>query len=180
MEPQLATVDDLNSIVKIFKAAAENMIKNNIFQWDEIYPSEDILAEDIQKHQMYKITFDGAPPQTSVPGEAALDFDNIISLFVLNNEYDREYANGIWEYTGDNFMVIHRLCVNTVYQNKGFGTKTMMCIEEYLKNTGIESIRLDAFSKNQAALKLYNKLGYKKTGEANWRKGLFYLFEKKL
>jgi ribosomal protein S18 acetylase RimI-like enzyme len=140
------------------------MIKNNIFQWDALYPNEDILTDDIRKNQLHKIVFD----------------NNIVSLFVLNKEYDEAYSNGLWEYEGDNFMVLHRLCVNTEYQNKGFGTRTMACIEEYLKNTGVESIRLDTFSKNQAALRLYNKLGYKKTGEVNWRKGLFYLLEKKL
>ncbi|MDR1247699.1 MAG: GNAT family N-acetyltransferase [Treponema sp.] len=164
MELQLAKADDLDSIVKLFKRAIENMIKNGIFQWDAVYPNEDILKNDIQKNQMYKIIFD----------------HDIVSAFVLNKECDEEYAGGIWEYNGGNFMVLHRLCVNTEYQNKGFGQRTMACIEEHLKNTGVESIRLDTFSKNQAALKLYNKLGYKKTGEANWRKGLFYLLEKKL
>jgi RimJ/RimL family protein N-acetyltransferase len=164
MKLQLAKTDDLNNIIKIFQNVIENMIKNNIFQWDAMYPNENILADDIRKKQMHKIVFD----------------NNIISLFVLNKEYDEEYSNGLWEYKGDNFMILHRLCVNTEYQNKGFGTRTMICIEEHLKNTGIESIRLDTFSKNQAALKLYDKLGYKKTGEVNWRKGLFYLLEKKL
>jgi ribosomal protein S18 acetylase RimI-like enzyme len=164
MEIQLAKTDDLDSIVKIFKSAIENMIKNDILQWDELYPNEDILTDDIRKNQMYKIVFD----------------NDIVSAFVLNKEHDEEYANGTWEYDENSFMVLHRLCVNTEYQNKGFGTRTMKCIEEHLKNTGIESIRLDTFSKNQAALKLYEKLGYKKTGEANWRKGLFYLLEKKL
>jgi RimJ/RimL family protein N-acetyltransferase len=164
MEIQLAKIDDLNNIVRTFKNVIENMIKNNIFQWDEIYPNEDILENDIRKNQMYKIILD----------------NNIISVFVLNKEYDKEYSNGIWEYNGNNFMFLHRFCINTEYQNKGFGTETMVCIEKYLKNIGIESIRLDTFSKNQAALKLYDKLGYKKTGEVNWRKGLFYFLEKKL
>jgi ribosomal protein S18 acetylase RimI-like enzyme len=162
MKIQPAETGDLHTIVKLFQNAVENMIKNNIFQWDALYPNGDIVMDDIRKNQMYKIIFD----------------NHIISVFVLNKEYDGEYANGLWEYKGDNFMVLHRLCVNTEYQNKGFGTRTMLCIEEYLKTTGIESIRLDTFSKNQAALKLYDKLGYKKTGEVNWRKGLFYLLEK--
>jgi ribosomal protein S18 acetylase RimI-like enzyme len=164
MEIQPAKMGDLDGIVKLFKNAIENMIKNDILQWDEIYPNEDVLAEDIRKNQMYKTIFDS----------------NIVSAFVLNKEYDEEYANGLWEYDGNNFMVLHRLCVNVEYQNKGFGKRTMTLIEEYLKSAGIESIRLDTFSKNQIALKLYNKLGYKKTGETNWRKGLFYLLEKKL
>ncbi len=49
-----------------------------------------------------------------------------------------------------------------------------------LRDRGIESVRLDAFSLNPYALRMYEGLGYKKVGEANWRKGLFYLFEKNL
>jgi ribosomal protein S18 acetylase RimI-like enzyme len=56
----------------------------------------------------------------------------------------------------------------------------MLMIEELLREKGVESIRLDAFSLNPVALGMYNRLGYKKVGEVIWRKGLFYLFEKKL
>jgi ribosomal protein S18 acetylase RimI-like enzyme len=162
MKIKPAKMEDLNIIDEIYKSATENMIKNNIFQWDEIYPNKNILENDILKNQMYKIILD----------------NDIVSVFVLNKEYDKEYSNGNWEYNGGEFMVLHRLCVNNKCQNKGFGTKTMLCIEKYLKNSGIKSIRLDTFSKNPIALKLYNKLEYKKTGIANWRKGVFYLFEK--
>jgi len=162
MELKLAEINDLDFINNIYINAIKNMIKNDIFQWDEIYPSRNLLKDDIEKKQLYKIIFD----------------KNIISAFVLNKEYDKEYINGEWEYNGNNFIVLHRLCLNIQYQNKDFGTKIMLYIENYLKNNSIYSIRLDAFSKNPIALKLYNKLGYKKVGEANWRKGLFILFEK--
>jgi ribosomal protein S18 acetylase RimI-like enzyme len=164
MELESAKLEDLHVIDELFKNAIENMIKNNIFQWDKIYPNTNILKNDILKSQMYKIVLD----------------NTIVSVFVLNQECEEEYSTGNWEYKGKNFMVLHRLCVNNKFQNRGFGTKTMLYMEEYLKNNGIKSMRLDVFSENPIALKLYNKLGYKKTGEANWRKGLFYLFEKKL
>ncbi|MDR2044427.1 MAG: GNAT family N-acetyltransferase [Clostridium sp.] len=162
MELRLVKIEDINVIDKIFKHSIENMIKNNIFQWDEIYPNKEILENDIRKNQMYKIILNS----------------NIVSVFVLNKEYDKEYLSAKWEYDGNNFVILHRLCVNAEYQNRGFGVKTMLCIEKHLKNNGIESIRLDVFSKNPIALKLYNKLGYKRTGEATGRKGLFYFMEK--
>jgi ribosomal protein S18 acetylase RimI-like enzyme len=162
MQLKLAEINDLGIIDEIYKNAIENMIKHNIFQWDEFYPSKNILRDDIVKKQLYKIIIE----------------ENIISAFVLNKEYDKEYLGGKWKYNGNNFIVLHRLCINTKYQNKGIGTKIMLYIENYLKIRGVKSIRLDAFSKNPIALKLYNNLGYKKTGEVNWRKGLFVLFEK--
>lgn len=57
---------------------------------------------------------------------------------------------------------------------------TLQLIEEYLRNKGIECVRLDAFSKNPSALRMYEKIGYRRSGEIYWRKGLFYLYEKKL
>ena len=56
----------------------------------------------------------------------------------------------------------------------------MIHIENELKNKNIETIRLDAFSENIYAIKMYEKLGYVNVGEANWRKGKFYLLEKKI
>ena len=159
---QLAELEDLDTVNSMLQDVINNMIGNNIFQWDEIYPNRNILNDDIIKKQLYKIMLN----------------NEIISIFVLNNEYENEYLNGKWEYNGNNFMVLHRLFINIKYQDKGFGTKIMLYIENYLKNKDITSIRLDTFSKNAIALKLYNKLGYKKVGEVNWKKGLFYLFEK--
>lgn len=48
-----------------------------------------------------------------------------------------------------------------------------------LKN-GNSSIKLDAFTQNPIALSLYEKLGYKVKGYADWRKGKFVLMEKVL
>ena len=53
-------------------------------------------------------------------------------------------------------------------------------IEKTLKAQGIEAVRLDAFTKNPYALKLYERCGYHNVGMAHWRKGDFYLMEKYL
>jgi len=53
-------------------------------------------------------------------------------------------------------------------------------IEEQIKNMGYSSVRLDVFSKNPYAIRLYEKNGYKKRGYADWRKGRFFLMEKTL
>jgi ribosomal protein S18 acetylase RimI-like enzyme len=44
----------------------------------------------------------------------------------------------------------------------------------------IDTVRLDAFSHNPAALKLYRRLNYCEVGFVDFRKGRFILFEKKL
>lgn len=164
MEIRKADLSDLDEIIEIYKNVIITMEKNNIHQWDEIYPNSSILNEDILNDEMYVGVIDNI----------------IVSVAVLNSEFDEQYINGKWQYSNKNFAIVHRLCVNPFYQNKKIGNKTMLMIEELLRNEGIESIRLDAFSENPYALKMYEKLGYKKVGEVTWRKGLFYLFEKRI
>jgi len=159
-----ASISDLKTICDLYNTAIQVMDDNNIHQWDTLYPNEDLLKDDILKNQMY-----------------IADIENqIASVFVLNQEYDTEYANGNWKYKDSAFTVVHRLCVNPRFQNQGVGTKTMQTLEKILQREGAESIRLDTFSQNPFALRMYEKLGYRRVGEANWRKGLFYLYEKKI
>lgn len=56
----------------------------------------------------------------------------------------------------------------------------MLEVESMAMKNGIKAIRLDAFTENPIALRLYEKLGYNIAGYADWRKGRFALMEKKL
>lgn len=160
----IAEEKHLDEVFSIVKAAIEEMNKQDIPQWDEIYPDKDILQDDIKKRQLYVGRIN----------------DEIACIYVLNNECDEEYANGNWEYPNATYNVIHRMCVNPKFQKQGIGPLTLSYIEENLKRNNIEAIRLDAFSLNPFALKMYYKQGYTKVGEVTWRKGEFFLMEKKL
>ncbi len=159
-----AKLEDLNLIAKMVRKAIEVMEEAGIFQWDELYPDEELLHKDILNNEMFLCEID----------------NQVASIFVLNQECDDEYADGNWQYKDSIYFVIHRLCVNPDFQGRGIGSMTLQLIEEYLRNKGIECVRLDAFSKNPTALRMYEKLGYRRSGEIYWRKGLFYLYEKKL
>ncbi|MDF2801011.1 MAG: sortase-like acyltransferase [Anaerocolumna sp.] len=159
-----ACIEDLSVIIELFNSAIKNMNANHIPQWDEVYPNKAVLEEDILNQEMV----------VGVIGE------QVVSAAVLNQDYDEEYNDAKWTYYDASYIIIHRFCVEPNYQNQGIGTRTLRSIEEYVHNKGIESIRLDAFSLNPKALHMYEKAGYVKTGVANWRKGLFYLYEKKL
>ena len=159
-----ANKNQMEEVYSVFSAAIENMEKQGIHQWDEIYPDKAILEEDIAKNQMYIGKID----------------NEIAVCFVLNEECDEEYKNGKWQYPDAKFNVIHRLCVNPKFQNKGIATQTMIYIEKTSKAQGYEVIRLDCFTKNPYSQKLYEKAGYSVVGYADWRKGRFELREKKL
>lgn len=104
----------------------------------------------------------------------------IAVIYAINKEYDEQYNNGKWKYLDSEYRIIHRLCVNPLFQNKGVAKQALSFVEKELKGEGVETIRLDVFSENPFALSLYQKNGYEEVGIANWRKGKFYLMEKHL
>lgn len=162
IEYRLATMEDLEKICVLVNNAIAKMIENNILQWDEIYPTEADFREDINRQQLYVGIIDG----------------HIAVTYTINQESDAEYQNGKWQYESLPYYVVHRLCVNPDFQNKGVARHTLLHIEEQLLSIGIQAVRLDAFTENPYSLRLYDRLGYSIVGYADWRKGRFCLMEK--
>ncbi|MCI1208147.1 MAG: GNAT family N-acetyltransferase [Treponema sp.] len=162
IEFSLAQKEHSDDIFKLFCDAIKNLDANNISQWDEIYPDRITIDDDMEKRQMYCGMIDG----------------RIAAVYVLNQECDRQYENGSWMNTDAPYMVIHRLCVDPFFQHQGVGTAVMKHIESVVRSNHIHSIRLDAFTENPFSCRMYEKLGYRKTGFAHWRKGQFFLMEK--
>ncbi len=157
-----ANLNDLDEICSLVSNVVNTMLSMGISQWDELYPTREDFKEDIVKKQLYMGLIDG----------------HIAVIYALNQEFDKEYDNGDWRYKDEPFCVIHRLCVNPKFQNKGLAKSTLAHIEEELKALGIHVIRLDVFSKNPFAQRLYSNHGFSKVGCVQWRKGTFYLMEK--
>lgn len=164
LEVTLGTKADLEEVYKVFTSAIKKMEEQGIPQWDEIYPSKEILEDDIEKQELYIGKLNG----------------EIAVVYVLNEESDEQYRNGNWQYPESFYEVIHRLCVNPKFQNQKLGYRVMVHIEGQLLQKGVETIRLDTFTQNPFSIRLYEKLGYQKVGMAYWRKGEFYLMEKKI
>ena len=157
-----ATPNDIEEICSMVQAAIETMERENIFQWDDIYPAKEDFQADVEEEQLY----------------VGLVNDKIAVVYTLNQKCDKEYENGKWKYKDEPFYIVHRLCVNPTFQKKGIAKSTLLSIEKKLSEMGIHVIRLDAFSKNPFALKLYHSLRYSEVGFADWRKGRFFLMEK--
>ena len=164
MNYRLANESDIEVISDIVKSAIAEMERNNVFQWDDVYPTKDDFLDDIKKGQLFVGILEG----------------DISVIYTINKEYDEQYNNGNWKYPNSEYRIIHRLCVNPKYQNRGIAKNTLTHIENELRGSGVETIRLDAYCNNPFALSLYNNNGYEKAGIAELRKGTFFLMEKHL
>ena len=159
-----ARQDDLPELVALFQAATRQMDAQGIFQWDALYPDEGILSEDVARGNM----------------TCGMIADRIAVAFMLDFCEDSDYESADWRYCERDIVVLHRLSVHPDFQGQGVARQTMDYLENEVRARGRRTIRLDAFSQNPAALHLYESRGYQKAGEISYRKGLFYLYEKKL
>ena len=157
-------INNLESVLTVFRSAIEKMKANHIDQWDENYPTIEILRKDILEKSAFGFFVKEEP----------------VAYIVLNNEYDSEYDKIDWMLNHENSIIIHRLTVHSNYQNQGIARALMKFAEEYALNNNYSGIRFDAFSQNSKALHFYKKLGYQEAGSVNFRKGKFIVFEKAL
>ena len=158
-----AQPDDFPTVLALYRRAVDSMDACGIFQWDEHYPSKAVLENDISSGEMRLVC----------------DDERIVGAVVLNDRQDEDYARGDWFFE-EPAAVVHRLCIDPECQHHGFGRQAIGLAEAALREHGFQSVRLDAFSQNPYALRLYESLGYRKAGEVHYRKGLFYLYEKSL
>lgn len=164
MEYRLATIDDIEDVFCLIEAAIARMEKNDIHQWDDIYPTREDFITDIMNKFLY----------------IAEDNGKIAAIYVISNESDDAYKTVNWQYSNESAYILHRFCVSPDYQNRGVGKEVLAHIEAQIRDMGFETIRLDVFTENPYAQRLYRKSGFVVRGYADWRKGRFDLMEKKL
>ena len=155
---------DFPELKALYRAAIKWMDEQRVYQWDEVYPDGRVICEDISRGMM----------------EVGRIGERIAVAYSIELCKRGGYESAAWRYDEPVFAVLHRLCVHPFDQGKGVARETMAHMEEYVRSVGVFAVRLDAFSQNPAALRLYESRGYKKAGEIAYRKGLFYLYEKKL
>lgn len=160
-----ANRSDLEKIFTLYAGAIQKMRDEGIDQWDEIYPDVKTLSADIEKQDMLLLTGNGEP----------------VSAVAVNAEQSPEYESVGWRLCEWNPPgVIHRLCVSSKVQGGGLGARTLEFAEQFALLRGYRCIRLDTFTKNPKAIRLYESAGYRKAGTVTFRKGVFICYEKLL
>lgn len=160
MKIRVANVNDLNSLMAITNRCIDNLNKQGILQWDEIYPSKKDFNDDILEQSLYVLT----------------SADNILGCICINQLEYPGYENANW--LGSRFLVVHKIIIDPQNESQGFGKYTMYYAERIARSNEKDSIRLDCFKENLRANQFYLKLGYVVRGETLFRKGMFNLYEK--
>lgn len=141
-----ATINDINNIMKIINDAKAYFKEMNIDQWQDGYPNEDVIKNDILNSNSYVLDMDGKIVATAM---FAIEKDNT---------YDNIY-NGKWLTEGE-YAVIHRIAVDNSFKGLRLGAEIINNAIEICKSKGIESIKIDTHKDNSSMQKFLSNNGF--------------------
>ena len=165
LDIKLAKIGDLQTVEGIARACAKDMIKKNIFQWNDYYPSKEVFKNDIDNQDLYVGSINS----------------DVVSCIMFSSFKDEVYRDIKWLESDSKNLYIHRLAVHPSFQNKGVASKMMDFAENFAKKNNFNSVRLDTFSQNPINNKFYKSRKYIKLGDVYFPKQSsfpFHCYEK--
>ena len=153
MELIRATEGDLPELLNLYERVAGEMEKSGLRQWHwGVYPTEEMIRDDVEQGLMYIQRIDGA-----IAGAVA----------VFNGIDEPEYAEVPWT-CGVNPGYFHRLAVDPAMQGMGIAGGILDDVQQILRGQGCDSVRCDTNDKNARARRLYEKMGFSACGPVVW------------
>lgn len=159
--------EDIKQVMDIIKMAQKSLHSRNIDQWQDGYPNEEVIMEDIRKKQSYVVEIDGKTVGTAVVSlEKEPTYDQIV--------------NGQWK-TEDQaaYIVIHRIATHDTCKRQGIAGKLLHYAEKTGKENEAGSIRIDTHPDNLIMQSWLEKNGFSYCGWIYLVSGaLRYAYEK--
>lgn len=141
-------IKNLSSIMSIVHDAQNYLASQEIDQWQDGYPDEEVILNDISNHESFIVESEN---------------NEIIGTTMFTTRPESTYSNidGSW-LTEQNtkYGVIHRMAVGGSYRKLGVAKFIFSTCEQKLKENKVASMRIDTHEDNKGMQGLLNKLGY--------------------
>lgn len=136
-------------VMEMVSLCIEDMKMKGNPQWDETYPTREILENDIDTESLFIIK----------------ESQKIIAICALTYNEEPQYRDIAWMDKEGQALEIHRIAVSPKWQNRRIAKKLFDFAEKYAQSKGYSSMRLDTLCKNRRMRKLIELRGYSQTGE---------------
>ncbi len=154
MNIRQATKKDLISLMLIFEEARGTIAALGINQWQDGYPNETVIAEDIAIGRSYCVeNADG----------------KVCASFALIDDGEPTYdviTHGEWR-TGDRktgYLAIHRVAIAVASRGQGIAPAVMSFAQDYANRHGLTSLRIDTHEGNVVMRRMLEKNGFSLCG----------------
>ena len=145
-----ANINDLSDIMLLINQGINYFKKANIDQWQNNYPNELIIKNDIFSKYAYVLE----------------ENNQILGYCLISSEKDSNYDNvfdGQW-LSNDNYLVIHRLVISNEFKGMNLGSKVIEFTKTLALNMQIYSIKVDTHDDNLSMIKLLTKNNFSYIG----------------
>lgn len=150
---------DLEQIMGFVADAQDWFRRQGIDQWQDGYPTTDIISSDLQSDINYVVEHNGVAVATAVISfDVEPTYAEIVGKGWLN---DKAYA------------VVHRIAVSDSCRRKGIAKEILHFTEELCAERGVADIRIDTHRDNMAMRSLLKKMGYTHCGRITLASGAF-------
>jgi GNAT superfamily N-acetyltransferase len=151
-------ISDLPRMMEIVGQAQISIGKLGIDQWQNGYPSEEIIRNDIENGYSFVLTSDA--------GEVVA-----IASLIYNYEptYDKIY-DGAWLSEGE-FIVVHRMAVAEEHKKKGIASHLLKEVEMQAITKNIPSFKIDTHEGNIPMRRTFESNGFVYCGRIFLRDG---------
>ena len=144
---------DLPALMPIFDEARRTIAALGINQWQDGYPSREVIDADISRGESYAVELDG----------------RVCGSFVLISDgdptYDKIY-DGAW-LTGDSadgYIAIHRVAISVANRGSGISSEIIAYAADFAKKLGKLSLRIDTHEGNVVMRRMLEKNGFTHCG----------------
>lgn len=146
MHIRISTQADLLRLMEIFTEARQTIAALGIDQWQDGYPNEQVIMEDIHRKRSYCLEEAG----------------RIWGTFVLVPQepcYDR-ITEGNWLTQNPNYIAIHRVAVSVAKRGQGLPNLIMSYAADHAASLGRRSLRIDTHQGNLVMRRMLEKQGF--------------------
>ncbi len=148
---------DLGRIMELVADAQSWFRGEGIDQWQDGYPTQDIISSDISGGENYVVEYKGVVVATAVVS------------FAGEPTYAKIKGKG---WLNDNpYAVVHRIAVADELRRKGIAKEILYFTEEQCAERGVKDIRIDTHCDNKAMRSLLKKMGYAHCGRITLTSG---------
>ncbi|WP_373599174.1 GNAT family N-acetyltransferase [Paraclostridium bifermentans] len=149
MEFRKTIKSDVNNVMKIIKQAQDYFKSQGVDQWQNGYPNEETIENDIKNDESYVLEKDGEIVATT--------------MLTFNGEPTYTSIQGKW-LSNDKYATIHRVAVDNTHKGKGLSSQIIKYVEKNCLDKGIHSIKVDTHEDNTSMQRLLEKNDFKYCG----------------
>lgn len=146
-----AQLQDLPAIMKIIDDAKELLKKNGSPQWQNGYPNQETLTQDIAMQTNWVLINDNKVAATA-------------TLQLTPEPTYRNITQGQWQQPDESYATIHRVAISSNYRGQGLSKLLFSNLLTVGQMQGIKNFRVDTHRSNKAMQHIAENFNFKKRG----------------